>query len=151
QYGNQRKQLPPATAFDRASASARRCRQPTELLRWISSRQRIDLSRLLQVCRPFECGQQFGLMKRGPLDDETQSPSRQSTFEHTQCVDIDLCRVLAVHRVKVRRRMIAEKDANDDPVKSRDFRHETSAVSAPGRLRQTSCPSFADTTNPDTC
>ncbi len=83
-------------------------------------RQRRNFSKLL--CIPHL--DQFRLVHLGPLNDHLSDPNRKIALDHFKCTNIKQCDEFTVNRVKMRRRMVAEKELDDNSVESCNLRHE---------------------------
>ena len=62
-------------------------------------------------------------MQRGPFQNQCQRPAAHVSGHDFQRIDVHLNLLPLIDRVKMRRRMVAVKHANDDPVETAEFRH----------------------------
>jgi hypothetical protein len=85
--------------------------------------QRRDFGRLLILAGQFPSVAQFRPMQRGPFENERLGATAHAPLDHFQRVHIHLDFFALINRMKMRRRMIAIKHADDNPVKPAQFRH----------------------------
>jgi hypothetical protein len=76
----------------------------------------------LEALSPFPGPDQFGVVQRGLLDDETGGAGRQPTCDERKRLDGKESLLRTVVSVKVRRHVIVEEHADDDPVEPAQLR-----------------------------
>jgi hypothetical protein len=85
--------------------------------------KRLDPSQSLTGRRQLPIREELVPVLRCPLDRETERSRGKPTVEDLEASDGDLDLEFAVHSVEVRRMVIVEVHADDDPEESRDLRH----------------------------
>ena len=75
-------------------------------------------------------------MKFGPVENQPEGAPRQPSLNEFQRLDTDLCLMLAVYRVEVRRRMIVIKHSDDDSEEDAQCWHERCRSGSTLRNRQ---------------
>jgi hypothetical protein len=79
-------------------------------------------------------GQQFRPVQFRPVKNKAQGAARQETFHHIESLYLNYSLVLVIARMKVRRRMIVEVEANKDAKEFADSRHCIPRQASKGRL-----------------
>jgi hypothetical protein len=84
---------------------------------------------------PIPILDQFLLVQGSPLDDQSDSPGRQTPRQRRQSLNIEGRPVLSLFRMEMGWRVIVKEDFNDDPEKARNFRHGSFQAGLREKLR----------------
>ena len=93
-------------------------------IRVILLRKRSNLRRLLHLLSKSEPFNEFCLVNRRPLDNQSKCTRRNTPFQYGKILNVYYCSRVAIHGMKMRRRMITKVDLYDDSVKTGNLRHE---------------------------
>jgi len=100
------------------------------------------------VLSAFPIGQKFGLMKRGPFDDQSKCPCWQMAGKHAQGLDFDQHFLFSVTGVEMRRIVLVKEHLDHNPEEASDLRHgRVVPVSERGKRLPRVAGSLADRAN----